>query len=144
MKGISAIIAMVLILMIVVALTGLAYTWFTGIFGSLTTSATNATTTATTAMGMQVRIEAAKINSTTAGKGVNATIRNIGTVDIDVSKLGVYIDGSLCSTYNPNTGKLTPSLTATLQITNTTAACTNKVLKITLESGFEDYKTITC
>ena len=140
MKGVSAIIAIILILMIVIALAALAYTWFTGIFSSLTTSATNATTTATTAMGMQIRIEAAK----NYGSYVNATIRNIGTVDIDQSKFGVYIDGSLCPTYDPNTGKISPGFTTTINITNTTAACPNKVLKISIETGLEDYKTITC
>jgi flagellin-like protein len=140
MRGVSAIIAIILILMIVVALAALAYTWFTGIFGSLTTSATNATATATTAMGMQVRIEAAK----SYGSSVNATIRNTGTVNVDISKLGVYVDGSLCPNYAPNTSTITPGLTKTINITNTTAACPNKVLKITIESGFEDYKTIIC
>ena len=140
MKGVSAIIAIILILMIVVALAALAYTWFTGIFGSLTTSASNATSTATTAMGMQVRIEVARFYPSIS---VNATLRNTGTVNIDMGKLGIYVDGS-SSTYVPNSGILYPGLTATINITNSTAACNNKILKVTLESGLEDYKTITC
>ncbi|NIM46691.1 MAG: hypothetical protein GTN40_00850 [Candidatus Aenigmarchaeota archaeon] len=146
MKGISAIIAIILILMIVVALAALAYTWFTGIFASLTTSAANATTTATTAMGMQIRIEAAKFFETPSHQ-VNATIRNTGTVDVDPNKFGVYIDGSLhTSTYydsEPST-KIPPGGTVTINITNTTAACPNKVLKVSIETGLDDYKTITC
>lgn len=140
MKGVSAIIAIILIVMIVVALAALAYTWFTSIFSSLTTSATNATSKATTSMGMQIRIEAAK----SYGTYVNSTFRNIGTVNINMGKLGVYIDGSLCPSYDPPTGTLSPGNTLTINITNTTAACPNKVLKITVESGFSDYTTITC
>jgi len=142
MKGISAIIAIILILMIVVALAALAYTWFTGIFATLTTSATNATTTATIAMGMQIRIEAAKFYSPS---WVNATIRNTGTVDFDTGKLGIYIDGNLEQTYYASpSGKISPGSITTVNITNTTAACPNKVLKISIETGLEDYKTITC
>ncbi len=141
MKGVSAIIAIILILMIVVALAALAYTWFTGIFAGLTTSVTNATTTATTAMGMQIRIEAARFYPNTF---VNATIRNTGTVDFNVGRLGIYIDGDLEPTYEPDTGTIAPGDTITINITNTTAACPNKVLKISIETGLEDYKTITC
>jgi FlaG/FlaF family flagellin (archaellin) len=141
MKGVSAVIAIILILMIVVALTALAYTWFREIFGGLTVSANNATSTATTSLSMKMRIDVVKYYP---GFGVNATIRNIGTVDIDMSKLGIYIDGSYCPVYAPSSGKLTPGLTNTIKITNTTAACYYKVLKVSLETGFEDYKTITC
>jgi len=144
MKGVSAIIAIILILMIVIALAALAYTWFSGIFSTLTNSATNATTTATTAMGMQIQIEAAKYY--TGGPGsVNTTIRNTGTVDFDTTRLAIYIDGSLCPTYAAvPSGKIPVGSTTTINITNTTNACPNKALKITLESGLEDYKTITC
>ena len=142
MKGISAIIAIILILMIVVALAALTYTWFTGIFGSLTTTATNATTTATEAMGIQIRIEAAKYYT---NEGVNATVRNTGTVNFDPDKFGVYIDGSLCTSIDlAPSGKISPGDTVILNITNKTAACPNKVLKITTEGGSIDYKTITC
>ncbi len=140
MKGVSAIIAIILILMIVVALAALAYTWFSGIFSSITTSTSNATSQATTAMAMQFRIEAAK---SYGGSSTNATIRNIGTVNFDVGKLGVYIDGQL-SSYVPNATMLSPGQTITLNITNTTPACPNKILKITLESGLEDSRTISC
>ncbi len=143
MKGVSAIIAIILILMIVVALSALAYTWFSGIFTSLTTTTSNATSTATTAMAMQFRIEAARVANS---QNVSATIRNIGTVNFDVGKLGVYVDGQL-SVYSPNaTGinYVTPGQTATINITNTTAACPNKVLAITLESGLQDSRTISC
>jgi FlaG/FlaF family flagellin (archaellin) len=141
MKGVSAIIAIILILMIVVALSALAYTWFSGIFTSLTTTTSNATSQATTAMAMQFRIEAAKFYG---GSSTNATIRNIGTVNFDAGKLGIYIDGML-SSYVPNaTNMLNPGQTITLNITNGTAACPNKILKITLESGLEDSRTISC
>jgi len=142
MKGVSAIIAIILILMIVVALAALAYTWFSGIFTSLTTTTSNATSQATTAMAMQFRIEAAKYYP---NSWVNATIRNIGTVNFDVGKLGVYIDGML-SSYVPIATMLNPGQVITLNITNATPtqACPNKILKITLESGLEDSRTISC
>jgi FlaG/FlaF family flagellin (archaellin) len=140
MKGVSAIIAIILILMIVVALTSLTWTWFTGIFGGLQSSATNATSSATTTVNMEVRLEAARYYP---GVGVNATMRNTGTMNVNLSKLGMYVDGSL-STYSPNSGNLAPDMTTTITVTNTTAACDYKVLKITLETGFEDYRTIKC
>ena len=143
MKGVSAIIAIILILMIVVALSALAYTWFSGIFTSLTATTSNATSQATTAMAMQFRIEAAKFYPSS---WVNATIRNIGTVNFDIGKLGVYVDGQL-SIYVPNTSyMLPPGQTITINITNSTPtqACPNKVLAITLESGLQDSRTISC
>jgi flagellin-like protein len=147
MKGVSAIIAVILILMIVVALAALAYTWFTGIFTSLTTSATNATTSATTAMGMQIRIEAAKWYP---GGWVNATIRNTGTSTVNNARLATYIGGSLCSTFTPNTGTTAPGGTVTLNISNATTSCggntpasPNIVLTITTESGMSDSRTIS-
>lgn len=141
MRGVSSIIAVILILMIVVSLVALTWTWFTRLFNNLASSASNATTTATTSLGIEANIEAAKFYSPTF---VNATIRNTGTIDIDLSKLGIFVDGSFCPLYAPNSGKISPGLTATVNITNATAACSNKVLKITFESGFEDYTTITC
>jgi archaellum component FlaF (FlaF/FlaG flagellin family) len=145
MKGVSAIIAIILILMIVVALSALAYTWFSGIFTSLTTTTSNATSQATTAMAMQFRIEAAKSYGGGGGTGsVNATIRNIGTVNFDVGKLGIYIDGMLSSYVPIASYALPPGQVITLNITNATAACPNKVLAITLESGLQDSRTISC
>jgi flagellin-like protein len=140
MKGVSEIISIILIVMIVVSLAGLTWTWYTGIIGTVTMANTNATSTATTALGTQMRIEAAKY---TAGY-VNATMRNTGTVDIDLSKLGTYVDGSLSYPYTPNTSKLSPGYTVNIRITNKTLACDNKILKITLDSGYEDYRTISC
>jgi len=146
MKGVSAIIAIILILMIVVALAALAYTWFSGIFTSLTTTTSNATSTATTAMAMQFRIEAAKFYMCTGciGGSVNATIRNMGTVNFDIGKISPYVDGQL-SWYVPNASySLSPGQTFAINITNWTSACPNKVLMITLESGLQDSRTISC
>ena len=142
MKGVSEIISIILIVMIVVSLAGVTWTWYNGIVTTVTEANTNATSTATSALGTQMRIEAARYDS--VKRLVNVTMRNIGTVDIDLSKLGTYVDGSFCATYTPNTGRLTPGDTRSIGITNTTAACKNKVVKITLDSGFEDYRTISC
>lgn len=142
MKGVSEIISIILIVMIVVSLAGVTWTWYNGIVGTVTEANTNATSTATSALGTQMRIEAARYDA--ARRYVNVTIRNIGTVDIDLSKLGNYVDGSYCTTYTPNAGRVTPGETRTIGITNRTPACNNKIVKITLESGFEDYRTISC
>ncbi len=141
MKGVSAIIAIILLVMISVSLAGLAWLWFFEITNTLENSVTNATESATSRIGTQGRIGVARFYPST---WVNATIRNIGTVDIDLSKLGIFIDGVLSTTYTPNTGKLTPGSTITINITNTTAACTDKILKISFPSSIEDYKTISC
>ena len=142
MKGVSAIIAIILILMIVIALASLAYTWFSGIFSSLTNTASNATTTATTAMGMQVIIEAAKYY---ANDNVTVTLRNTGTVDVDPQRISGYVDGNLgvIGGYS-STAKVSPGGTVTFNISNTTAACSGKNVKTTLETGFEEYHSITC
>jgi flagellin-like protein len=145
LKGVSAIIAVILIVMIVVSLVGLTWTWFNGLINNLQSSTSNATTTATTALGMQASIEVAKFYPGAYPLNyVNATIRNTGTLDINIGKFGVYIDGVFCPSYVPNSGKISPGSTATINITNSTPACPNKVLKITIENGLEDYKTITC
>jgi FlaG/FlaF family flagellin (archaellin) len=141
MRGVSAIISIILIVMIVVALGGMTYTWFRGMVGSLSESAENATSTATNTLGMRAELEAVKYYS--ANK-VNATIRNSGTVNINKSKIGAFVDGKYCPVYTPNSGILSPGAVETFSITNTTAACPNKVLKITVESGLESYRTIVC
>jgi len=139
MKGVSAIIAIILLVMISVSLAGLAWVWFFSVSNTLKNTAANATNTATSIVSMEARIEAARFYPT---KWVNASFRNIGTVNISLAKLGVFIDGVL-STYSPNTGMLSPGNVETINITNTTQAC-GKVLKITFENGFEDYRTVTC
>jgi flagellin-like protein len=141
MKGISAIISIILLVMISVSLAGLAWVWFFNISNNLMTSATSATQAATNKIGIKARIEVAQFYSP---NWVNATIRNIGTVNIDMAKLGIFVDSVLSTVYNPNTGMLTPGSTVTINITNATPACTGKVLEISFESGFEDYETIAC
>jgi flagellin-like protein len=140
MKGVSAIIAIILIVMIVVSLAGLTYTWFTGVIGGISSSATNATIEATNSMGMQMRIDNSRYFQ---GNGVNVTIRNTGTVNINLANLGVYVDGRI-SSYAPETGKIAPGSTQTITVSNATAACPNKAVKITVESGYSDKMAITC
>ncbi len=131
--------------MIVVSLIGLTYTWFFGLISHLQDTTSNATATATTKLGMKANIEVAKFYPGAYPLNyVNATIRNSGTMNLDIGKLGVYINGVFCPTYVPNSGKISPGYTATISITNATPACPDKVLKVTIESGLEDYKTITC
>ena len=140
MKGVSAIISIILLVMISVSLASLSWLWFFGITNNLQNSATILTQKATTNVGLEARIEIAQFYSP---KWVNATIRNTGTVNIDLSKLGVFVNGVL-STYIPNTGTISPGSTVTVNITNATLACTGKTLEISFESGFEDYETIIC
>jgi len=140
MKGVSTIIAVVLILMIVVSLAALTFTWFTGIIDILTNTASNASSQATCSMAMKIEIENARYFS---GDSINSTIRNTGTIDVDISKLAFYIDG-VPSSFTPSTGKLSPGSIGNFNITNITPACQNKVIKVTHECGGEDYRTISC
>ena len=140
MKGVSAIIAIVLLVMITISLAGLAWLWIFNLSTVLENTVTNTTRRATENMGMQARIQVARFYPI---RWVNATILNTGTVDIDLSKLGIFIDDVLTINYVPNTSKIMPGGMETINITNTTAAC-NKVLRITFPSGVDDYKTISC
>ncbi|OGI12204.1 hypothetical protein A3K64_02635 [Candidatus Micrarchaeota archaeon RBG_16_36_9] len=140
MKGVSAIIAIVLLVMITISLAGLAWLWIFNLSTVLENTVTNTTRRATENMGMQARIQVARFYPI---RWVNATILNTGTVDIDLSKLGIFIDDVLTINYVPNTSKIMPGGMETINITNTTPAC-NKVLRITFPSGVDDYKTISC
>jgi len=131
MKGVSAVIAIILILMIVVALAALAYTWFTGIFSSLTSVTEEAVETSTTAMSANFLIETAFNTSTT----VHFTLRNTGTADIDLSKLGAYVD----DVYYDTTGAtiLPPKEYSSLLSISSVPNPKGKTLKITIEQGLE-------
>lgn len=142
MKGVSAIISIILIVMIVVALAGMTYTWFKGLVGTVAQSAENATSSATTSLGMSIQIIANSVSY--SSNKVNVTFRNTGTVNINLAKIGALINNTYCPTYSPNTGIMAPGAVQIISITNATAACPNKVLRLTTESGYEDYMTIAC
>ena len=163
MKAISSIIAIILILMIVVALAALAYTWFTGIFSSLTGTVSTSVGTTTTAMGTSFKIENV-INVTCltcppTQSYVNATIRNIGTSNINLSKILGYLNedpipvvtsccGGTCSCISTTSGSLIISrgdkATIPFNTTKTGPINCGKTLKITVESGLSDSKKVIC
>lgn len=142
MRGISTIIAIILILMIVVALAALTWTWFNTIFASLTASAESAVEGTTTTMGTDFTIENAKYLDST----VNATIRNTGTQNFNVSKSSAYIDGDYYSIDFDPGDILTPGDTSIIFHQNTTeipGVC-GAVLKIVIETGLLKTTTIAC
>jgi flagellin-like protein len=139
MKGVSAIIAVILILMIVVALAALAYTWFTGIFTSLTGGAQTAISSTTTALGTNFRIESAKNTSATV---VTVMTRNVGTVDLDMTKLSAYIDEEAKPITNQ--ANLGISVAGNITLFTVTGAVNpnGKTLKIVTSTGLEQSATI--
>jgi len=142
MRGISSVIAVILILMIVVSLAALAYVWFMTVFTSLTGAAGEAATGAETAIGTSFKIEAAKNTSVDT---IKVSMRNIGTVEIDMSKIAVYLDGIQQDPVNlvGNTGTLSPDYVKGFNITNVASPC-NRVLQVTVPTGATDVTTTTC
>ncbi len=159
MKGVSSVIAIILILMIVIALAALAYTWFSGIFASLTGTASVAVSQTTGAMGTQFRIEAAKYTGSNLWN-VNVTVRNIGTQNFNPNKTAIYIGGSpanyagICvigTGCSATTMTNLPSQATAIfyNVTNATGvlACTasgGAIVGITIETGLQDSRTISC
>jgi hypothetical protein len=89
----------------------------------------------------QIFIESAYYSA--SGGYVSATVRNTGTEDIK-EELEIAIDGKSCPTYNSNKDKILEGETATISITNTTAACPNKILTISIGDDSTASKIITC
>jgi archaellum component FlaG (FlaF/FlaG flagellin family) len=73
---------------------------------------------------------------------INVGMRNIGTVDIYLEKITVYVDEEPKSTVG-NTGILNPGQVAMFNVTDATNSC-NKTLKVVLSSGREDMTMIKC
>ncbi len=109
MKSISTIIATVLLVIIVVSIVGLTYTFATGIFTTTTTAATNQTQTIISRLGEQATIVS------TAGNTVY--VRNIGTQNIDLTKVGVFLN-EIKANFVPEVTMLTPGSIAALAITD--------------------------
>ena len=150
MKGVSSVIAIILILMIVIALAALAYTWFSGIFATMTQQAGTAVTTTTGAMGTRFKIEAARNISSGPLWYVNITIRNIGTVNINLSLLTAYVDGAnvpvIYSAIPPPYPILTPQSASgqiPINTTNVGNPC-DKILMLTIATGLSDSRKISC
>jgi len=142
MKGVSSVIAIILILMIVVSLAALAYVWFMTVFTTLTGTAGETAAGAEKAIGTSFKIEAAKNTTSTV---VKVSMRNIGIVDIDMSKIAVYLDGIQQDPGNleGNTEILSPDYVKSFNITNVANPC-NRVLQVTVPAGASDVTTTTC
>jgi len=91
MKGISTILVVILVVIIVVALISLMYTFATSLFGTAVTGAEEETEAIVMGLGTQFRIEMVGNNSETE---VMVYIRNIGTGDIDMNDVAVFLDGN--------------------------------------------------
>ncbi len=90
-------------------------------------------------MGMQITIEAARSKNL---KDVEILIRNTGTSNVNLEKIEAFIDEEP-KNIKGNIGILKPGQTTSFNITEVTNPC-NKVLKIIIESGLENYGTIMC
>ncbi len=90
-------------------------------------------------MGMQITIESARSKTL---KDVEVSIRNTGIVDINLEEIEAFIDEEP-KNIKGNIGILKPGQPTSFNITEVTNPC-NKVLKIIIESGLEDYATIMC
>jgi len=146
MKGVSSVIAIILILMIVVALAALAYTWFTGIFASLTATTSTAVTTTTSGMQSSFTLETAKCFATDSK--ILSSIRNVGSTNMDLTKLSVYVNDALRTGTQGLTGTLKTGERAYFNSTSasacTTAGDCGKTLMVTSETGLQQSTLITC
>jgi len=145
MKGISSVVAIILILMIVVSLAALAYVWFMTVFTSLTGAAGEAATGAEKAIGTSFKIEAAKNITPGPTATIKVSMRNIGTVDIDMSKIAVYLDGIQQDSANleGDIGTLSVDDVRSFNITNVATPC-DRVLQVTVPAGASDATTTVC
>jgi len=146
MKGVSNIIEIILILMIVVAIVALAYSWFSGLFGDIMKIVAAALTRSTTVMSTRFKMETAMFNIT-SGK-INAVIRNTGSQSFNASaeRLAAYIEETNSPIDSVDIGSpyiLTSGNLAKVTVSNNTDCC-NKDLRITIETGLADSKTIGC
>ena len=144
-KGVSAVIAIVLILMITVALAAMAYVFFTSVFTQISKGASESVSNVGTAVGTQLIIE------NVAGSGwpgwANITIRNVGTVNINLTKLSFYVDNTLMTDVHGNEGILSPGNYTEIDIetgSNSIPEPCGKTLKVTTETGFETTAPINC
>lgn len=142
-KGISAIVSIILILMIVVSLVSLTWTWFLGMFSNLSVNAQSSIEAATTSVGANFKIEAARnITGLPACCNVSVSIRNIGSSQMNVTRMSAYIDDEKKVVIGASIVALPKGGVATFNV-STTSDPKGKRLKLVSESGFEQSTTIT-
>jgi len=145
-KGISDIIEIILVLMIVIAMVALSYTWFSGLFGDIMRTVAAAITRSATVMSIQFKVEAARFNIT-SGR-VDAVIRNTGSQSFNASaeKLAAYIEETNSAIDEVDISSpyiLTGGGLVRMVISNNTESC-NKNLRLTIETGLSDSRSINC
>ena len=145
MKGVSTVIAIVLILMITVALAALAYVWFLSVFQTISTSAGESIEQTGEQLGTQFTIQS---SAYTGSNLVSVGVQNTGTQNLDLTKIAAYISNQQAFISSGNTGTLTPGLTTTLKVSNSTAGyftgyLCNKALKMTGPTGQQQITTIS-
>jgi len=148
MKGISTILATILIVIIVVALVSLTYTFAVGLFTTSAKGATAGTESLTKRLQQSVEIIGdGSCNAVT--NNITFSIRNSGTVGIDVGGLSVLIQGKLISdsSTTPNITAATLSPGQLKQFSAWTAddlvTGTSYTLTVSAPAGTAD-KTVTC
>ena len=130
MKGITPVIAIVLLLMITIALIGFAYVWFNRMALGLTGNIEQQTNRTTTQMGEKILI-----TSCVSGDKGKIYIKNVGTSNLDQSKIDVYVDGALRGACNTS-GSLAPQSTA--QCVDTDIPSNAKVKLVTGGGAFDE------
>ena len=139
MKGMSTIIVMILLVILVVAIIGLAWSWSTGLFGQITGSANDIVDNSQTTMGTSFSIISAREITTGI---VSVTIRNTGTSEIDISKMGAFVDGDMKSIIDQPADPIEVGSIALFNVTGITNPV-GKKLRLVPGSGPEQTTTIT-
>ncbi|MFZ3077061.1 MAG: hypothetical protein WA139_01270 [Candidatus Aenigmatarchaeota archaeon] len=140
MKGVSTIIAVIMLLMITVALMSLFWAFSSGVFGSVTTGASAQTDASIKRAGSGFTIINARNTTLT---GIDITIRNSGTQNLDADTLVAFVDDN--TTTETASGQIVPG--GTLAFTATTpysmTRC-NHILRLSIAYAPDSYYTITC
>ena len=131
MKGVSTVIVVILLLLISIAIVGYTFGFFQRFFGTATSSGTQQLIGLQHTTGQAVRIEVVS--------GNNVTIRNIGSVQLTNSTLGVFVDGTAVTWASGTVATIPPNAIATLA--NMTSWCTTGKTIVVTTPGLSDSRT---
>jgi len=133
MKGITPVIAVILLLLVTISIIGFAFVWFSRIGQSVMNATGTQVESGTSAMQQTVILENAK--------GTSVTVRNSGSVNIETSKVSVYVNGEM-KACTWDTDPITPGGVSTCDLTPVTCS-TGQTVKAT-SPGTPEGDTGTC
>ena len=132
-KGVSTIIATILLLLITIAIVGFAFGFFQRFFGTATGAGQQQLIVLQNQTGQAVRIEA---TTSTA-----AVIRNIGTVQLTPSQIGVFINSApVGCTWTPSSTIIPANNVSTCTFTGGSTCAPGSALTVTTP-GLSDTRT---